>query len=423
MSGITFKINRKIFPSPQLGDTPRISLFYLKSSQTVEKATFLRLLDKYISGGASLEEEQQLLNFYGSFKRSDESSADQDISSLDDKIYHRILDGIGTESQVRSNPGRIFRNLSIAATLVVAVAVSLYFYTKEEKAEPEYFTEISPKNDIAPGDNKAILTLADGSRISLDDAAKGFVASQGNTSITKTEDGQIVYLKNQDGISGTNGSSAANTIQTPKGGRFKISLPDGSKVWLNSASTLTYPTTFSTSERKVKLTGEAYFEIARNKNLPFRVESNNQVVEVLGTHFNINSYEDEDYIKTTLLEGSVRVILNSAKPNVQLLKPGQQSLTSSSQSDIKVQHTDTEKAIAWKNGYFKFKNTPIKEIMKEIERWYDVELVYDGKLAPDEFTGYISTDVKISGVLKMLEESGGIKFTVKGRKLKVKSIQ
>ncbi|WP_411273003.1 FecR family protein [Daejeonella sp.] len=389
----------------------------------MEKAAFLILLDKYISGKASPEEEQQLLNFYGSFNKSDKDQIDRDISSLDDKIYNRIMGGIEIESPAPTNPIRIFRNLSIAATLIVAAAVSLYFYNKEEKVEPEYFTEISPKNDILPGENKAILTLADGSRISLDDAAKGFVASQGNTSITKTEDGQIVYLKNQAGILGTNGASAANTIQTPKGGRYKISLPDGSKVWLNSASSLTYPTTFTSAERKVKLRGEAYFEIARNKSRPFRVESNNQVVEVLGTHFNINSYENEDFIKTTLLEGSVRIILNSAKPNAQLLKPGEQSLTSASHSDIKVQHTDTEKAIAWKNGYFKFKNTPIMEIMKEIERWYDVELVYDGKLAPDEFTGYISTDVKISGVLKMLEESGGIKFTVKGRKLKVKSIQ
>lgn len=389
----------------------------------MEKATFLQLLDKYFSGEASLEEEQQLLNFYESFNKSGETLSDLDLSSIDDRMFNRLIKGIEMDN---FGPRRrsFLRRLSIAATLVIATAASLYFFTNKEKVEPEYFAEISPKNDIDPGNNsKAILTLADGSRISLDDAAKGFVASQGNTSITKTEDGQIVYIKNDDVISEISGKPAANTIQTPKGGRFKICLPDGSKVWLNSASTLTYPTTFANSERKVRLKGEAYFEIARNKSHPFRVESNNQVVEVLGTHFNINSYEDEDYIKTTLLEGSVRIILKSVKPNAQLLKPGEQSLTSNSQSEIKVQNTDTEKAIAWKNGYFKFKNTPIREIMKEIERWYDVELVYDGKLAPDEFTGFISTDVKISGVLKMLEESGGIKFTVKGRKLKIKSIQ
>ncbi len=389
----------------------------------MEKAAFYKLLDKYIAGEASLEEEQQLLNFYSSFNKSSISRSVADISSLEIKMYDRLIEGIELEEPAQKTGLNRFAKLSIAATLIVAIGISFYFYTGTDKAEPESFVEIDVNNDIAPGNNKAILTLADGSRISLDDAAKGFVASQGNTSITKTEDGQIVYEKNEGGTRRVNGVLEANTIQTPKGGRFTISLPDGSRVWLNSASSLTYPTAFASSERKVKLSGEAYFEIAKNKKVPFRVESNNQVVEVLGTHFNINSYEDEAYIKTTLLEGSVRVILNSSNPNTQLLKPGEQSLTSTSQSDIKVQDTDTEKAIAWKNGYFKFKNTPIKDIMREIERWYDVELVYDGKLAPDEFTGYISNDVKISSVLKMLEESGGIKFTVKGRKLKVKSIQ
>ena len=389
----------------------------------MEKAAFYKLLDKYIAGEASQEEEQQLLNFYGSFNKSNETHADPDISSLDEKMFDRVLGSIEVTEPLERNRRSLFAKLSIAAAVILATTVSLYFYTNNTKTEPEYFADINPKNDIAPGVNKAILTLADGSQISLDDAAKGFVASQGNTSITKTEDGQIVYKKYEEGLRNMGSALAMNTIKTPKGGRYTISLPDGSKVWLNSASSLSYPTAFSASERKVKLIGEAYFEIAKRKSQPFRVESNNQVVEVLGTHFNINSYEDEAYIKTTLLEGSVRIILKSANPNAQLLKPGEQSLTSSSQSDIKIQHTDTEKAIAWKNGYFKFKNTPIRDIMREIERWYDVELVYDGKLAPDEFTGYISNDVKISGVLKMLEESGGIKFTVKGRKLKIKSIQ
>jgi transmembrane sensor len=386
----------------------------------VDKATFLKLLDKYISGQASLEEEQQLLNFYGNFKASQEDKSDP---MLEERMLNRLMDTVEASRPVRSRGRGLIGRLSIAATVLIAAAGALYFYIAEPKTEPEVFTEINQKNDIDPANNKAILTLADGSQISLDDVKNGLVASQGNISITKTEDGQIVYKPHSQGsrISGT--FAAANTIQTPKGGRYNVTLPDGSRVWLNSASRLSYPTVFASNERKVKLIGEAYFEIAKNKNVPFRVESNNQVVEVLGTHFNINSYEDEAYIKTTLLEGSVRIILNSDKPNTQLLKPGQQSLTSSAAPDIKIQHTDTEKAIAWKNGYFKFKNTPIRDIMREIERWYDVELVYDGKLAPDEFTGYISNDVKISGVLKMLEESGGIKFTVKGRKVKVKSIQ
>jgi ferric-dicitrate binding protein FerR (iron transport regulator) len=159
--------------------------------------------------------------------------------------------------------------------------------------------------------------------------------------------------------------------------------------------------------------------------VPFRVVSNEQIVEVLGTHFNINSYDDEDFTKTTLLEGSVRVILKSKSDvlgKTKMLKPGEQSLTNSMYSKIQIENADTEKVLAWKNGYFKFKNTPIQEIMREVERWYDVELVYDGTIPTDEFTGFISNDVNISAVLKILEQSGGVKFTVKGKKIKIKTM-
>lgn len=391
----------------------------------MDKKDFQKLLDKYIAGEASLEEEQRLLNFYGSFQK--QPQFDQDIDQIGDNIFDRIQETINpVEDDQYSYRFYYLKSISIAAMILLAITTGIYFYSNREIAEPEHFAEIDVRNDIAPGYNKAILTLADGSKISLDDAANGLLASQGNIAITKTENGQIVYENNNiDRTKFMANRSVTNTIQTPKGGKYQVRLPDGSKVWLNSASTLSYPTTFAGNERKVQLKGEAYFEISPNKNIPFRVQSGNQIVEVLGTHFNINSYDDEDYVKTTLLEGSVKVILNS-KPNVisntRLLKPGEQSLTKSSRSDIRIENADTEKAIAWKNGYFKFRNTPIKEIMREIERWYDVELVYEGKMPTDEFTGFISNDVKISAVLKIMEESGGVKFTVKGKKLKVKSM-
>ncbi|HQT23109.1 MAG: hypothetical protein B7X86_00005 [Sphingobacteriales bacterium 17-39-43] len=391
----------------------------------MDKKDFQKLLDKYIAGEASLEEEQRLLNFYGSFQKQPES--DLEIDQIGDKIFERIQETIQPlEEDQYSYRFYYLKSISIAAMILLAITTGIYFYSNREIAEPEHFAEIDVQNDIAPGYNKAILTLADGSKISLDDAANGLLASQGNIAITKTENGQIVYENNNiDRTKFMANRSVTNTIQTPKGGKYQVRLPDGSKVWLNSASTLSYPTTFAGNERKVQLKGEAYFEISPNKNIPFRVQSGNQIVEVLGTHFNINSYDDEDYVKTTLLEGSVKVILNS-KPNVvsntRLLKPGEQSLTKSSRSDIRIENADTEKAVAWKNGYFKFRNTPIREIMREIERWYDVELVYEGKIPKDEFTGFISNDVKISAVLKIMEESGGVKFTVKGKKLKVKSM-
>ncbi len=391
----------------------------------MDKKDFQKLLDKYIAGEASLEEEQRLLNFYGSFQKQTES--DLEIEEIGDNIFERIQETINPlEEDHYSFRFYYLKSISIAAMILLAITTGIYFYSNRELAEPEHFAEIDVRNDIPPGYNKAILTLADGSKISLDDAANGLLASQGNIAITKTENGQIVYENNNiDRTKFMANHSVTNTIQTPKGGKYQVRLPDGSKVWLNSASTLSYPTTFAGNERKVQLKGEAYFEISPNKNSPFRVQSGNQIVEVLGTHFNINSYDDEDYVKTTLLEGSVKVILNS-KPNVisntRLLKPGEQSLTKSSRSDIRIENADTEKAVAWKNGYFKFRNTPIREIMREIERWYDVELVYEGKMPTDEFTGFISNDVKISAVLKIMEESGGVKFTVKGKKLKVKSM-
>jgi len=391
----------------------------------LDKKDFEKLLDKYIAGEASIEEEQRLLNFYGSFQKKSETT--EEINELGESIFEKIQENIlSVEEDQYSYKFYYLKSISIAAIILFVISTGLFFYSNREISEPEQFAEIDLKNDILPGYNKAILTLADGSKISLDDAANGLLASQGNIAITKTDNGQIVYERNNiDRSKFMSNRSAINTIQTPKGGKYQIRLPDGSKVWLNSASTLSYPTTFAGNERKVQLKGEAYFEISPNKNVPFRVESDNQIVEVLGTHFNINSYDDEDYVKTTLLEGSVKVILSSNPNDVsktKLLKPGEQSLTKSSQSGIRVENADTEKAVAWKNGYFKFRNTPIKEIMREIERWYDVELVYEGKIPSDEFTGFISNDVKISAVLKIMEESGGVKFSVKGKKLKVKSM-
>lgn len=393
----------------------------------MDKENFHKLLDKYIAGDASLEEEQALLNFYGSFNTQAKIDPVSELDNLKDKIFDKISEKINPEKEYQQSYKLYYlKSFSIAAMILLAITTGIYFYSNRTKVEDEQFTEINVKNDILPGNNKAILILSDGSRISLDDAANGLLASQGNIVITKTKNGEIIYKKNHVNImKNIPDHSVINTIQTPKGGKYQVRLPDGSKVWLNSASTLIYPTAFTGTERKVKLSGEAYFEIAPNKKNPFRVESDGQIVEVLGTHFNINSYDDEDFTKTTLLEGSVKVILNSksdALGKTRMLKPGEQSLTNSKQSGIRIENADTEKAIAWKNGYFKFKNTPIQQIMREVERWYDVELVYEGNMPTDEFTGFISNEVNISGVLKILEQSGGVKFSVKGKKIKVKMI-
>ncbi|MDB5120265.1 MAG: FecR protein [Sphingobacteriales bacterium] len=393
----------------------------------MEKEQFLQFLDIYISGKASLEEEQQLLNFYDSFEKSTDLNQQPEIEQVGEKMLNHLMETVCKDETFKQVSQQYqWKKAAIAAVVLITTMAGFYFHSRKEQPDSEQFTEINIKNDIAPEYNNAILRLADGSRISLNDATKGLIASQGNIAITKTATGQIVYEQSKTHKINTDAPSAINIIENPKGGKCQIVLPDGSRVWLNSASTLSFPITFAKTERKVTLTGEAYFEIAHNKKVPFRVESDNQIVEVLGTHFNIKSYKDEAYTKTTLLQGSVRIILRSPQlktPKTQLLKPGEQSLTNSSQPEIKIESTDTAKVNAWKNGHFSFNNTPLQDIMKEIARWYDMDLIYEGKVPADEFTGYISNEVKISKLLKILEQSENVKFAIKGRTLKITSTQ
>lgn len=389
----------------------------------MDKTEFFKLLDKYLNGEATPHEEEQLLNFYYSFQ----DTSDRSSPELDKKLGERMLARINAEMHVADTESPVipmWRKITMAAVILVMISFSLFLYLDRNQQVAEALIPL--KKDLEPGKDKATLTLANGTTISLDDAAYGDVAYEGNTTITKTADGQIKYVANNKARRPENTQTAAiNTIYTPRGGKYRVVLPDGSRVWLNSESSLRYPTLFERSERKVTLTGEAYFEIATNKKVPFRVESNGQVVEVLGTHFNISSYENDAFVKTTLLEGSVRVIRNASggKKTVRLLKPGQQSLVDPAHSGITVENANMERAMAWKNGYFQFQNTSIEEVMREVSRWYDVEVVFPEKVPHEEFTGFISRKVKLSVVLKILEQGGGVSFSVQGRKVKVKSSQ
>jgi ferric-dicitrate binding protein FerR (iron transport regulator) len=259
-----------------------------------------------------------------------------------------------------------------------------------------------------PGSNKAILTLGNGDRISLTDAADGELARQGDTRISKTKDGQLLY-EPENGAAG--GMVKRNTISTPRGGQYRIDLPDGTRVWLNAASSLAFPASFAgLDERSVELTGEAYFEVAKDAGKPFKVISNAHTVEVLGTHFNINAYNDEPDIKTTLLEGAVRV-------NGSMLRPGQQSVLANGRLSIRNAETDME--TAWKNGEFIFNGQDFKTVMRTISRWYDVDVVYEYDPKPFRIGGEVSRSRSITEVLKMLEVTGGVKFKLEGRTIKV----
>jgi transmembrane sensor len=258
--------------------------------------------------------------------------------------------------------------------------------------------------------------LANGSQVILNGAKNGAIAKQGNTTINKTEDGTVVYNK----TSSNKGSSSAgleyNELSTPRGGQYHLTLSDGTNVWLNAASSIKYPTAFKGNIRQVEITGEAYFEVVHNSSKPFRVMANGQIVQVLGTHFNINAYRDEPSIKTTLIQGAVKVSKGTISA---ILKPGQQSaLTDAGNSStIRVSdHVNTDQVLAWTNGRFSFNNADIKTGMREIGRWYDVDIVYEGNVPNIVFIGEIYRNVNLSKVLEILRYSK-VNFRIEGKKI------
>jgi transmembrane sensor len=299
----------------------------------------------------------------------------------------------------------------ITAAAIILIALTIGLYTYLHKENPDHGTLFT--NDIAPGKTGATLTLANGKKIRLTDVPMGEVAKESGISITKNVAGQLVYQ-----IKGNPGeSNSMNTLSTARGETYVVILPDQSKVWMNAASSLTYATSLNEHGiRKVKLDGEAYFEVAKDKVHPFIVETNGQQVEVLGTHFNISGYNDEESIKTTLLEGSVKVIANNNHNKV--LKPGQQSSLSAT-GKLSVTEVDTKLFTAWKDNKFIFDNDDIKSVMRIVQRWYNVEVIYTGQLPDDNFGGKISRFSNVSSVLRILESTGGVHFKIEGRKIYV----
>jgi len=298
----------------------------------------------------------------------------------------------------------------VAASILLFSTFGLFYFLKHEKKQEQIAVQ---KQTIKPGGNRALLTLSDGRQISLDDAANGELAQLDNITILKTEGGQIVYqVKNTDSSS----PLTYNTISTPRGGQYKVILPDGSAIWLNALSSLRYPTSFTNQEhRKVELTGEAYFEVAKDKTRPFVVSCNNQTVHVLGTHFNINGYTDEGVTRTTLTEGAVRVTSGQGSVNI---KPGEQALLGADQK-LTVSVGDTEEAVAWVNGNFVFNSRDLGTIMRSVSRWYGTDIQYVDNISSRKFTGSISRYESVYEVLEMLELTGLVHFKVEGRRVLV----
>lgn len=313
---------------------------------------------------------------------------------------------------------RLWYQVGVAASIMILLTTGLFFYTNRSPVQQMAVKIIEPKAAvIAPGDDKAILTLSDGSEIILEDAKNGILANQAGVSIQKTSDGELLYSFSNSAKTvspESNENVIYNKIETPVGGKYQVNLPDGSKVWLNSSSSLRFPALFNGNTREVELSGEAYFDVSKNKNKPFKVITKDQIVEVLGTQFNINSYSDEGPIKTTLIEGSVKIIY---KDKVVLLSPGQQFRPM--ESAAKVIKADTEEVVAWKDGYFVFKNEDIQSIMRKLSRWYNVEVSYSGNIPDVGFGGNISRSKDISEVLDVLQLTDAIHFKVEGRRITV----
>ncbi|HET6995940.1 MAG TPA: FecR domain-containing protein [Chitinophagaceae bacterium] len=310
-----------------------------------------------------------------------------------------------------------FRYAAAAAVLAI-VATGVVLLTNKKSGQSVASGNGYSQNDLLPGGDKAVLTLSDGSKIILDSASNGVLTHQGNATVVKLSNGKLAYSLNG---AATGKEGVYNTMTTPRGGKYQLRLPDGTDVWLNAESSITYPTTFTGTSRKIALTGEAYFEVAKDKTKPFIVNVNNRSeVEVLGTHFNINSYSDESGIKTTLLEGSVRVTNGVAVvgPGV-ILRPGQQSSITANVNGISITNdADLEQVLAWKNGYFHFNRADIRTVMRQIARWYDVEVVYEGTVPDDKFVGELPMDANASQVLSALEKIG-VHFRIEEKRIVV----
>lgn len=371
---------------------------------------YISLYEKYRNGSCTPEEAAQLMQYRDNFHllEEEETQAADVGEQLKDRIYGKIMQTTGGKKVVQlANWWR-----AAAAVLLLVLGLGALFTknnTKKPLAVKVNKAPASAPQPIKPGTNTATLTLADGSVITLNDAPEGVLAQTGSTAITKAN-GLLSYTANSNGAAAN--ENALNTMHVPRGGQYAVTLSDGTKVWLNSGSSLTYPEVFAGTERKVVLSGEAYFEVSKNEQQPFIVHTNRADVHVLGTHFNINAYNDEGVLKTTLLEGAVR--LSAATASI-LLAPGEQGLITGSRPGIEKKRVNVNQEIAWKAGYFVFRNNTIGDIMRQISRWYDVEITYRGGLPTGTFGGTYSKGKDLPELLNGLELTGLVHFKIEGR--------
>jgi ferric-dicitrate binding protein FerR (iron transport regulator) len=353
-----------------------------------------QLLERYAQGLCTPEERALVERWYMQESAAQSFHQEDLPEDAQRQIWQQVRTVTGRTARVRQ-----LTRTKIAAAACVLLALGAVWYLTPQRASTSPVVAATQPVPIKPGGDKATLTLADGSTIILNDTT-GVLAVQSGITVRQSEEGIIVYEKH-----GGHAAAATNTpqkIQTPRGGQYQVQLPDGTHVWINAASELVFPAAFTGSIRKVKLKGEAYFEVAKNKHRPFVVETDGMNILVTGTHFNVMAYPNEGQSTATLLEGSVQV--SHASDQIQL-SPGEQAVTDRRQKFSKSK-VDTETAVAWKNGLFRFDNDDIETVMRQLCRWYNVQVVYQGAKPTNRFGGYISRTSELSQVLKMLELSG-----------------
>lgn len=378
---------------------------------------YTELYERYLAGNATPREVESLLAYQDKFDiaRFDTGERVADQDAIKDRIYSQIVKQTNVDGQ--KSKSRSFW-WSMAASLLILATAGIVFVKKQHSTVRKDVSEIAAHHkNILPGTNKAILILGSGETIDLHAIANGQIARAGNVRVKKLKDGQLAYDRE---LSAENDDRVVsfNTIVIPKGGQYEVTLPDGTSVWLNSASSLKYPTVFTGKERHVELTGEAYFEVAKNKARPFTVSAGKTDVKVLGTHFNITAYQDDPVSKTTLLEGAV--VLSRGKQQVEMV-PGQQAITQNGDGGaIRLKTVNVEDAIAWKKGYFSFRKENIGSAMRKIARWYDVDVEYEGKMSHKVLGGTVSRTQNIDEILAYLELTGIARFELKERRIIVK---
>ncbi|MBO9635353.1 MAG: FecR domain-containing protein [Chitinophagaceae bacterium] len=394
---------------------------------------YRQLLENYLDNSVSAIEANELFDFIkqqpeeagklmNEFRDVDQSERFKQLENIDDatsrRMYNRLLGSIQTPAApaLQAPVHRVHFLRSgwfryAAAVLLLAGCAGTYFLLNNGKAEKGIASGKNIQTDIGAGGNKAILTLDDGRKIMLDEAQNGDLARQGSTRVVKQENGRLAY--ETDGAQ--DGKIASNTLTVPRGGQYALTLSDGTKVWLNAASSITYPNVFTGTDRKVEISGEAYLEIAKNERKPFKVKANGAEILVLGTSFNVNAYTDENAVKTTLVDGSVKVVKSSTS-QAKMLIPGQQAEISESTEGVKVETVDTDQVLAWKNGLFSFNNADIKTVMRQLSRWYDITIVYENGVPAQRFYGDMNRNLTLSQVLKGLEVTK-VNFRLEGRNL------